>query len=216
MTEILATFDLDNIVPGDVPDGIPATAWRHILGAAGTARALGSVGAKTCDPATGVWYSATRRKTTGPAPWFVESCTPVFDVTVIPADEVAAADVRFDAAASCDGTPGPLFTDAADDLPFVDPANAPTVAVVVVEYPSDSGESPAVYVATSEDAAFVLAVDHVIGETERDDEFADFMAEHPRPTTLDAAAAHAWYDEYHDLDNTIWLTVTTEPVHGAR
>lgn len=78
----LATFNVHYQAPNVAPPGIPAAVWPHIFGAAATAKATGSVGARTADPATGREYRIEFRKAAGANN--VVRTTPVADVFTVP------------------------------------------------------------------------------------------------------------------------------------
>ncbi len=81
-TAPLATFDV--YADPVRPHALPPSAWPHILHAAVTGKATGSVGAKTADPSTGVDYRIAFRRTTGAHN--VVSTTSIADVYLV--DEV--------------------------------------------------------------------------------------------------------------------------------
>lgn len=107
-----------------------------------------------------------------------------------------------------------------DDVPLV-PDPVASVWVAVVEYGSESGQSPTSYLATTEDRAWAMAVADVMAEVEeankwleRWPEFAD--AHGFESGNLSGPRARAWYQAYHmEADGEHWITVRSEDVDAA-
>lgn len=96
---------------------------------------------------------------------------------------------------------------------------ADTVAVATIEWSSESGNEPAVYVATTPDVARALALRHVadyaracVGD---DNEWDEWVTENPVPDAAepDIDEFAVWYEGFHETTCDGWITVTTQTVH---
>lgn len=96
---------------------------------------------------------------------------------------------------------------------------APTVWVAVVDWHSDGGESPDVFVATAEDAARLAGMRCVANyagalRAMEDHEAREYVEENPAPAEdADADTVAAWYEGWHEETTDGWVTVTSEQVH---
>lgn len=192
----IARFDLNNVEQYEAPEGIPASAWQYVYGAAVTARATGSIGARTTDPDTGVEYLiAFQRAERDGVPYR----TSITEVSIL--------------------APEPEL----DPAPFNDPADAPVVHVAVYEYPSEyEDNAPIIKVGATRQAALTalaVEVDQFLSDfpTEEDphsDEWALVQAHTdagPLTADMDADALAAWLGTA--TGNGGAYTESTEPVH---